>query len=69
MEVRQAAQELVLSWFRASESNPIRLLHRLDTEGVPETSQLMLDNLFTILPEADFNAMVRNWVSNSLTEQ
>ncbi|TGZ63558.1 hypothetical protein CRM22_006883 [Opisthorchis felineus] len=68
-DVRLAAQELVLAWFRSSDSNPIRLLHRLDTEGVPETSQLLLDTLFTTLPEPDFNAMVRTWATNYLSEQ
>ncbi|OON18857.1 HEAT repeat protein, partial [Opisthorchis viverrini] len=68
-DVRLAAQELVLAWFRSSDSNPIKLLHRLDTEGVPETSQLLLDTLFTTLPEADFNAMVRTWAANYLSEQ
>ncbi|KAG5452697.1 Condensin complex subunit 3 [Clonorchis sinensis] len=68
-EVRLAAQELVLAWFRSSDSNPIKLLHRLDTEGVPETSQLLLDTLFTTLPEPDFNAMVRTWATNYLSEQ
>ncbi|TPP65756.1 Condensin complex subunit 3 [Fasciola gigantica] len=68
-EVRQAAQELVLSWFKATEGDPVQLLRRLDTEGVPETSQLMLDNLFSVLPESDFKTMVQTWATTYLTEE
>ncbi|KAF5400086.1 hypothetical protein PHET_06625 [Paragonimus heterotremus] len=68
-EVRQAAQELVLAWFNATNRDPIHLLRRLDTEGVPETSQLMLDNLFAALPETEFDQMVTEWTAKCLTEQ
>ncbi|KAF8560824.1 hypothetical protein P879_08770 [Paragonimus westermani] len=68
-EVRQAAQELVLAWFNATNRDPIHLLRRLDTEGVPETSQLMLDNLFAALSETEFDQMVTEWAAKCLTEQ
>ncbi|KAA0192197.1 Condensin complex subunit 3 [Fasciolopsis buskii] len=68
-EVRQAAQELVISWFKATENDPVKLLRRLDTEGVPETSQLMLDNLFSVLSKSEFSAMVQAWATNYLNEE
>ncbi|CAH8590498.1 unnamed protein product [Dicrocoelium dendriticum] len=69
VEVKQAAQELVLSWFRATDKDPIHLLRRLDTEGVPETSQLLLGNLFTVLPVAEFQTMIKNWIATYLNEE
>ncbi|VDP78882.1 unnamed protein product [Echinostoma caproni] len=68
-DVRQSAQDLVLSWFKATECDPVKLLRRLDTEGVPETSQLMLNNLFIALPEPDFSNMVQIWASQYLNEE
>lgn len=67
--MRQAAQELVISWFKATENDPVKLLRRLDTEGVPETSQLMLDNLFSVLSKSEFSAMVQAWATNYLNEE
>ncbi|CAL8077468.1 unnamed protein product [Calicophoron daubneyi] len=68
VDVKRAAQELVLAWFKVTENDPVRLLRRLDTEGVPDTSQLMLDNLFAVLPSDEFKAMVKKWSDNNLDQ-
>lgn len=68
-DVKRAAQELVLAWFKASENDPISLLRRLDTEGVPETSQLVLTNLMQILPDTELDEMIQKWITNNLTDE
>ncbi|VEL29383.1 unnamed protein product [Protopolystoma xenopodis] len=69
VDVRAAARKLVISWFQATDSDPVLLLRRLDTEGVSETSQLCLDNLFSELSEESFREMVNTWSNNYLTDQ
>nr|CDS27640.1 condensin complex subunit 3 [Hymenolepis microstoma] len=69
MEVRKAAQQMVLAWFNFLDKDPILLLRRLDTEGVPKTSKLCLDNLLPILSEEDLIGVITKWSNDYLDEK
>ncbi|CAH8842031.1 unnamed protein product [Trichobilharzia szidati] len=66
-DVRKATKALILSWFNASNRDPILLLHRLDPECEAETCQKVLDNLFDILSLDELLKVVQNWAATYLT--
>ncbi|CAH8616678.1 unnamed protein product [Heterobilharzia americana] len=65
-DVREAAKELVLSWFNATNRDPVQLLRRLDPEGDPAASQKALDSLFGILTLNELVKIVEDWSANYL---
>ena len=65
-DVRKAAEAVVMSWFKFLDQDPIMLLRRLDTEGVPKTSRLMLDHLLRNLDEETLVQMVTKWSNDYL---
>lgn len=69
MEVRKAAQALVVAWFNFLDKDPILLLRRLDTEGVPKTSKLCLDHLLPKLNEETLIAVISKWSDDYLDEK
>ncbi|VDO10806.1 unnamed protein product [Rodentolepis nana] len=69
VEVRKAAQAMVLAWFNFLDKDPILLLRRLDTEGVPKTSKLCLDNLLPSLNEEDLIGVITKWSNDYLDEK
>lgn len=69
VEVRKAAQGVVVSWFNFLDRDPILLLRRLDTEGVPKTSKLCLDNLLPKLSEEDLIGVINKWADDYLDEK
>ncbi|KAM3184054.1 hypothetical protein ACTXT7_009141 [Hymenolepis weldensis] len=68
VEVRKAAQAMVVAWFNFLDKDPILLLRRLDTEGVPKTSKLCLDNLLPNLNEEDLIGVITKWSDDYLDE-
>ncbi|VDL90206.1 unnamed protein product [Schistocephalus solidus] len=68
-EVRKAAEELVLAWFKAVDQDPILLLRRLDTEGVPQTSRLCLERLLQNLDAATLKSVFKKWSEEYLDER
>lgn len=69
VEVRKAAQAMVVAWFNFLDKDPILLLRRLDTEGVPKTSKLCLDNLLPNLNEEDLIGVITKWSDDYLDEK
>ncbi|VUZ46494.1 unnamed protein product [Hymenolepis diminuta] len=69
VEVRKAAQAMVVAWFNFLDKDPILLLRRLDTEGVPKTSKLCLDNLLPNLNEEDLISVITKWSDDYLDEK
>uniref|UniRef100_A0A5K3FIX3 UVR domain-containing protein n=1 Tax=Mesocestoides corti TaxID=53468 RepID=A0A5K3FIX3_MESCO len=67
-DVRKAAESLVMAWFKLVEQDPIILLRRLDTEGVPKTSRLCLEHLLPNLSEDTLIAVVSKWSSDYLDD-
>ncbi|VDN09516.1 unnamed protein product [Dibothriocephalus latus] len=67
-EVRKAAEELVLAWFKAVDQDPILLLRRLDTEGVPQTSRLCLERLLQNLDVETLMSVFKKWSEEYLDE-
>ncbi|CAH8622248.1 unnamed protein product [Heterobilharzia americana] len=65
-DVRKAAKQLVLSWFNATNRDPVQLLRRLDPEGDPAASQNALDSLFEILSLNELVKIVEDWSANYL---
>nr|VZI33626.1 unnamed protein product [Spirometra erinaceieuropaei] len=68
-EVRKAAEELVLAWFKAVDQDPILLLRRLDTEGVPQTSRLCIERLLQNLDAETLKSVFKKWSEEYLDER
>eukprot|EP00108_Taenia_solium_P003453 TsM_000577100 transcript=TsM_000577100 gene=TsM_000577100 len=68
-DVRKAAEALVLAWFNFLDQDPILLLRRLDTEGVPKTSKLCLDHLLPNLEEDALVTVITKWATDYLDEK
>nr|VZI33657.1 unnamed protein product [Spirometra erinaceieuropaei] len=68
-EVQNAAEGLLRTWFGLADEDPILLLRRLDTEGVPKTSTLCLERLLVILDEEALTSMINKWVAGYLDER
>ncbi|BHF68018.1 hypothetical protein SprV_0301104800 [Sparganum proliferum] len=67
-EVQKAAEGLLRTWFELADEDPILLLRRLDTEGVPKTSTLCLERLLLILDEEALTSMINKWTAGYLNE-
>ncbi|VDM01929.1 unnamed protein product [Schistocephalus solidus] len=68
-EVQKAAEGLLRAWFEVADEDPILLLRRLDTEGVPKTSALCLERLLLILGEEALTSMINKWTTGYLDER
>ncbi|VDN17565.1 unnamed protein product [Dibothriocephalus latus] len=68
-EVQKAAEDLLRAWFEVVDEDPILLLRRLDTEGVPKTSALCLKRLLLILDEETLTSMINKWAAVYLDER
>ena len=68
-DVRKAAEALVMSWFNFLDQDPILLLRRLDTEGVPKTSKLCIAHLLPNLDENTLIAIINKWGDDYLDEK
>lgn len=60
---------LVLAWFKVVEQDPILLLRRLDTEGVPNTSRLCLERLLENLGDEAITNVINKWAVDYLDEK
>lgn len=68
-DVRKAAEAVVIAWFNFLDQDPILLLRRLDTEGVPKTSKLCLDHLLPNLEEDTLVTVITKWATDYLDEK
>ncbi|KAH9280698.1 Condensin complex subunit 3 [Echinococcus granulosus] len=68
-DVRKAAEAVVIAWFNFLDQDPILLLRRLDTEGVPKTSKLCLDHLLPNLEEDTLVTVITKWAADYLDER
>ena len=58
-----------MAWFNFLDRDPILLLRRLDTEGVPKTSKLCISHLLPNLEANTLIAVINKWADDYLDEK